>query len=125
MTEQNVAVKGGFKVLLWIARVSAVLFVIFILLTLPYLLNPDGPEGPPPTSFPTGWSLIIFPFGVCVAYLIAWFKQLVGGFLALACLLAAWLLPSIPLQPGRWFVVLCLISLLFVLYGWLSRRNNG
>jgi hypothetical protein len=75
------------KAVLWIARIiSGVIVLSTMYMIAAYILDPAG-SGNPPT--PKEWfELSLFPFGVCVAYVIAWRWHLLGGVLSLACLMA-------------------------------------
>ena len=66
-----------------IARIGAVFIVaVSLLWVLGYTVNPRGFDPNTMRDF----ELALFPFGMCVGYLIALRWQLLGGVLSLACL---------------------------------------
>lgn len=120
MPEQKEVKKNNpYLAILYFARVTGILFILYVLLGATAFFNPT--EGRPPYNWPTDWNLIIFPFGVAIGFIIGWFQPLMGGLFSLVCLFLANLLPSIPLQLGKESVIIGIISLMFVMYGWLIR----
>jgi hypothetical protein len=101
-------------VLRWAARGWSTLSIIIVLI----FAVGEGfrSQGPAPTA--QEWvGLALFPIGVCVGFALAWYREGLGGFLGLACLVAfyAWnlfragYLPRSPL-----FLIIGAPSLLFI-----------
>ena len=114
MTSESDEKARNMRRLLWIARISAGLIVAFsVLMVVGYSVNPQGSQGP--TTLET-FELALFPFGMCVGYLIAFRWQLFGGVLSLACL-AIFL--GVMQQVALVFVIgfLAIPGVLFVIYG--------
>jgi hypothetical protein len=70
----------GSRVLLWTARLSGTLVVVFL---MPFVLG--GEEGGP-VGVAEWVYLGLFPFGFSAGYLIGWRWPLLGGCVSLACM---------------------------------------
>jgi hypothetical protein len=70
----------GSRVLLWTARLSGTLVVVFL---MPFVL---GGEESGPAGAAEWVSLALFPFGFSAGYLIGWRWPVVGGCVGLACM---------------------------------------
>jgi hypothetical protein len=85
MPERGFAASKNMRTVLWIARISSAVLVIFLVfMVVGYTINPQG-DG----SGPTGRErigLALFPFGLCVGYIIGWRWQLLGGIFSLVCM---------------------------------------
>jgi hypothetical protein len=114
------------RALLWWARILGLVLTVFVVLVAAgFLFNPNNTEGPPPSSWPTEWPwLAVFPFGVCLGYLIGWWRPLVGSIVSLACLVLALLLPGVPLQLVSLLVFL-VPAALFLLYAVGTRWGSS
>lgn len=78
------------RVLLWSARITGGLFVLILAFVIVANFVADGEESQTPT--PNEWvSLAMFPFGVLVAYILAFRWHLAGGCIAVVCLIGWWL----------------------------------
>lgn len=106
----------------WIARAWSVLSIIYVLISAAgeTLRN----QGPGPAG--QEWvGLALFPIGVCVGLVVAWFSERLGGFLALGCFVAfyAWNLlwfGSMPHNP--FYVWIAAPSVLFIVAGFQTYR---
>jgi len=105
----------------WVARVWSILSVLFV---LAFFMGEAG-SGPGPTA--REWvGLAFWPIGVCVGLVVAWCREVVGGILALGCLLAfcAWdVLRSEHLPGGPFFFLVAAPALLFLAVGLLSHHG--
>ncbi len=85
-----------------------------------------GGNGPRPTA--QEWvGLALWPIGVGVGLVVAWFREKLGGILVLGCLMAfyVWnLLHSGHLPRGPFFLLMAATGLLFLIAGFLSHRNE-
>ncbi len=70
----------GSRVLLWTARLSGTLVVVFL---MPFVL---GGEESGPAGVAEWVYLGLFPFGFSAGYLVGWRWPLLGGFVSLACM---------------------------------------
>jgi len=112
----------------WIARVWSILSILFVFVFA--VGNIARPIGPRPT--PQEWAgLALWPIGVGIGLVVAWYREEVGGILALGCLIAfyVWnLLRSGHWPQGPFFILMAAPRFLFLLAGFLShgsfaRRN--
>ncbi|MFZ0800478.1 MAG: hypothetical protein WCA13_08475 [Terriglobales bacterium] len=107
----------------WIARVWSILSILFVFVFA--VGNMARPIGPRPT--PQEWvGLALWPIGVGVGLVVAWYREELGGILALGCLIAfyVWnLLRFGHLPQGPFFFLMAAPGLLFLLAGFLSHRN--
>ncbi|MBN1163725.1 MAG: hypothetical protein JXB45_04050 [Candidatus Krumholzibacteriota bacterium] len=120
MAEAEYAPDRSLRVVLWIARVmSAIVVVFLVVMVVGYTINPQG-SGREPT--PREWyGLALFPFGLCIGYVIGWRWRLLGGIISLICL-AAFL---IFLRDRDMIPVISIVgvpAVLYIIYG-ISRRR--
>lgn len=105
----------------WTARVWSILSLLVV---LAFAVGEFARGGPGPT--PQEWlGLVFWPIGVCVGLVLAWFREEIGGSLALACLFAfcIWnLLRSGHLPQSLFFFLLAAPGLLFLCAAFLSHR---
>jgi hypothetical protein len=112
----------GLKVLLWSARIPGGLFVAILAFVI--VVNFVAPSDEP---LPTGtewFAIAMFPFGVFVAYALAFRWELAGGVLALVCLLGWWAYVGF---TGYILLVSALVGIpgiLYVVYDLLTRRSS-
>jgi hypothetical protein len=107
----------------WIARVWSILcFALVLAFTVTEAIQRSGP---PPTL--NEWlGLIFWPIGVCVGLAVAWFREELGGSVALGCLIAfyVWNLARSGHWPqGPFFFLIAAPGLVFILAGFLSHRT--
>ena len=110
-------------VLRWVARVWSLLSVITV---LAFAIGESvGSSGPRPT--PQEWvGLALFPIGVVVGLVVAWYREAWGGALALGCLIGFYLwnfFRSGHLPRGPYFILFAAPGLIFLIVGSLSRRS--
>jgi len=107
----------------WVARVWSILSILAVLAFA--VGGAVGGNGPRPT--PQEWvGLALWPIGVGVGLVVAWFREELGGVLALGCLIAFYiwnLLRSGHLPRGPFFFLMAAPGLLFLIAGFLSRRS--
>lgn len=109
------------RVLLWSARITGGLFVaILAFVIVVNLIGPAGEASPKGTEW---LGLAMFPFGVFVAYALAFRWGLAGGVLAIACLLG-WL-AYVSFTPNILPIaaIVAVPGVLYVVHGLLSRRS--
>jgi len=112
----------GLRVLLWSARITGEIFVA----TLAFVIVVNF-VGPTREALPTGnewFGLAMFPFGVFVAYALAFRWKLTGGVLALACLLGWWAFVGFEPKIVPIAVLVAMPGILYVVYCLLSRRRE-
>jgi len=106
----------------WVARAWSILSILFV---LAFFIGEAG-SGPGPTA--REWvGLSLFPIGVSVGLIVAWFREGLGGILALGCLIAfyVWnLAHSGHLPRGPFFFLVAAPGLLFLVAGLLARRSG-
>ena len=107
----------------WVARAWSILSILAVLVFAAG--EAVGGNGPRPT--PQDWvGLALWPVGVGVGLVAAWFREELGGILALGCLIAfyVWnLLRSGHLPRGPFFFLMAAPGLLFLIAGFLSHRG--
>ena len=107
----------------WIARVWSILSILTVLFFAVNELLPS--VGPAPTL--QDWlGLALFPIGVGVGLVMAWYREELGGILALGCLVAfyVWnLFHSGHLPRGPFFFLIAAPGLFFLFAGFLSHRG--
>ncbi len=111
----------GLRVLLWSARIIGGVFVATLAFVIVVnFVNPTGEAAPTGTEW---LGLAMFPFGVFVAYALAFRWKLIGGVLALACLFGWWAYVGFTLRILPIAVMVGIPGILYVVYNLLSRRN--
>ena len=105
------------RVLLWIARVSA-LAAIVPLMQIAFGEPGSGPSGPRETIY-----LALFPFGFSIGYLLGWRWPRLGGWLSLACMAGSLLVidRNYDFSAYLYWAVLCVPGVLYVVAGWQLR----
>jgi hypothetical protein len=108
----------------WIARVWSILSILVVLAFA--IGEGAGSSGPRPTL--QEWvGLALWPIGVGVGLVVAWYREELGGILALGCLIGfyVWnLLRSGHLPQGPFFFLIAAPGLIFLLAGFLSHRSG-
>jgi len=113
----------------WIARVWSILSIGFVLFFMVGDLEIyfRGVKLPSPTM--QEWvGLILWPIGVVVGLIVAWFREELGGILAVGSLIAFYVwnvAHSGHLPRGPFFFLVAAPGLLFLAAGLLSRRSAG
>ena len=107
----------------WSARLSSLFFIGVIGL---FVLG----EGlrPAELSMREGVLFVLFPLGVSAGMLLAWWRELPGAIVTLACLglfYAVHLATSGHMPQGPCFLLFAVPGLFFLLSGCLSRRPRG
>jgi len=105
----------------WVARGWS---IFSILLVLVFAFG-EGGNGPRPMA--QEWvGLALWPIGVGVGLAVAWYREELGGILALGCLIAFYVwnvLRSGHLPRGPFFFLIAAPGLLFLAAGFLSHRS--
>jgi hypothetical protein len=105
---------------MWIARIWSVVSLGFVLLfVISELLNGNGAR---PTRLE--WiGLTLWPGGVCLGLVIAWFRARLGGAIATVCLIAFYLWSLLErgrFPGGPYFVLVAVPGFLFLLSSFMS-----
>jgi hypothetical protein len=105
----------------WTARVWSILSILFV---FAFVIGEAG-SGRGPTA--KEWvGLSLFPIGVCLGLIVGWFREALGGVLALGSLLAFYLwnfLRSGHLARGPFFFLVAAPGLLFLVVSLLSHQG--
>jgi hypothetical protein len=104
----------------WIARAGSLLSIGMIFLFF------IGEDFHPAKITPREWvGLTLFPIGVVVGLIVAWWKEGVGGSITLVSLLAFYGVYGFLLRSpiGGWFIVFAPPGFFFILYWILSRSK--
>ena len=112
------------SVLRLIARVSSIASVLFLSAFI--IGNIQSGENAPTAMEWIGLSL--FPGGVMLGLLVAWWRELLGGGLTLLSLAGfyAWhAIVSGGLPSGPYFILLAAPAVFFLAASWLHRRSQG
>jgi hypothetical protein len=107
----------------WIARVWSILSILTVLF---FALNELLPSSGPPPTLQEWLGLTLFPIGVSVGLVMAWYREGLGGILALGCLIAfyVWnLLRFGHLPQGPFFLLIAMPGILFLIAAVLSHRS--
>ena len=108
----------GARTLLWIARIVGGIYVALLVFTV--VANFFGAGAEPAPSGREWVGLAMFPFGVLIAYAVAFRWELIGGALAVLCLIG-WLVyvgfdaDIIPIAA-----VVAIPGVLYLIYGCLA-----
>jgi hypothetical protein len=108
----------------WVARVWSILSICTVLF---FTVNALLPSHSPPPTLQEWLGLTLFPIGVIVGLVLAWYRETVGGIFALECLVAFYLwnlLRSGHLPRGPFFFLLAAPGLLFLIAASLSHRRG-
>jgi len=108
----------------WTARVWTILSVVFI---LGFAIG-EGLAGGPKPSLKDWGGLALFPIGVCLGLLVAWYREKLGGVLALGFLIAFYfwnLLRSGHWPRGPFGFLVAAPGLLFLIAAFLSDPRAG
>jgi hypothetical protein len=107
----------------WVARAWSVLNILIIFLfAIGQSLRPLGPV----PTYKEWIGLALWPVGVAIGLLVAWLREVLGGIVTLACLVAFYiwtLLRSGNLPHGPFFFLIASPALVFILAGVVSRRG--
>ena len=110
----------GSKALSWVARIWSLASIVFVLV----FLFGDGLSGPTTAE----WiGLVLFPGGVGVGLIVAWFREGIGGTVAIGSLIAfyVWsLLERGRFPTGPYFLLVAAPAILFLLSSLLSRPRQ-
>ena len=120
-TESTERAERSLRVLLWSARITGGLFVAILAFVI--VVNFVRPTG---EAMPTGneWlGLAMFPFGVFVAYALAFRWELAGGVLAILCLFGWWAYVSFMPSILPIAAIVAIPGILYVVHDLLSRRS--
>ena len=113
----------------WVARGWSILSIGFVLFFLvgDLVINFRVAKVSSPTA--QEWvGLMLWPIGVVVGLVLAWFREKLGGFLALGSLVSFYIwnvLRSGHLPGGPFFFLVAAPGLLFLVAGLLSRQSAG
>jgi hypothetical protein len=107
------------KVLLWIARGSAGLFILFVAFFV--LGSAFEPQGLAMTTH-RAIMFAFFPIGMCVGYALGWRWPFLGGALGIICLLVFLILMG-EADFGLFLPMSIIPAILLILYGILHRRS--
>jgi hypothetical protein len=106
----------------WIARVWSVLSILAV---IAFAVGEVGGKGPRPTL--QEWvGLALWPIGVGLGLIVAWYREELGGVFALGCVLAFYVWNVLrygQLPRGPFFILMAAPGVFFLVAGLLSRRN--
>ena len=108
----------------WVARAWSILNILIIFLfAIGESLRPIGPV----PTYKEWIGLALWPVGVAIGLLTSWLRELLGGMLALGCLIAFYiwnLFRSGHLPRGPFFFLIAAPALVFILAAALSPRTG-
>ena len=112
----------GLRVLLWSARITGGIFVATLAFTI--VVNFVGPTGEPMPTGSEWFGLAMFPFGVFVAYALAFRWKLIGGVLGILCLFGWWAFVGFEPKILPIAALVAIPGVLYVTHALLSRRKE-
>ena len=112
----------GLRVLLWSARITGGIFVATLAFVIVVNFVTSTSEPPPQGS--EWFGLAMFPFGVFVAYALAFRWKLAGGVLALLCSLGWWAYVGFTMGILPIAVLVGIPGILYLVHGLLLSRRN-
>jgi len=110
----------GLWVLLWIARITGGIFVATLAFVIVVNFVTSTSEPPQGSEW---FGLAMFPFGVFVAYALAFRWKLAGGVLAILCSFGWWAYVGFTMGILLIAVMVGIPGVLYVVHDLLSRRN--
>ena len=120
-TESIERAERSLRGLLWSARITGGLFVAILAFVI--VVNFVNPTGEAVPSGKEWLGLAMFPFGVFVAYALAFRWELVGGVLAILCLFGWWAYVSFMPNILPIAAIVATPGILYVVHDLLSRRS--
>jgi hypothetical protein len=111
------------SIIRWVARIWSLASIAFVLAFLIGEGLSDGSRGP---NVAEAVGLALFPLGVGVGLVIAWRWEILGGALAIGCLIAFYLWLLIidgKLPRGPYFLLVAAPGILFMIHRFLSRGH--
>ncbi|MEA3409712.1 MAG: hypothetical protein U9Q95_05120 [Candidatus Eisenbacteria bacterium] len=112
----------GLRVLLWSARITGAIFVATLAFTIVVNFVTSTSEPLPQGS--EWFGLAMFPFGVFVAYALAFRFRLIGGALAIVCLFGWWVFVGFEPKILPIAVLVAIPGVLYVTHALLLRRSE-
>lgn len=112
----------GLRILLWSARITGGIFVATLAFVI--VVNFVQPAGEPMPTGKEWFGVAMFPFGVFVAYALAFRWKLAGGVLALACSFGWWAYVGFTLRILPIAAMVGVPGVLYVVYSLLSRKGE-
>jgi hypothetical protein len=112
------------RALSWVARIWSLASIVFVLV----FLFGEGLSGHGAQPTAAEWiGLALWPGGVAVGLVVAWFRRGLGGAVAIGCLIAfyVWnLLERATFPRGPYFLLVAAPGILFLLSSLLSRPRH-
>jgi hypothetical protein len=112
----------GPRVLLWSARITGGIFVAALAFVI--AVNIVGPTRGVLPQGSEWFGLAMFPFGVFVAYALAFRWKFIGGVLAIVCLFGWWAYVGFTLRILPIAAFVAIPGILYVTHALLSRRRE-
>lgn len=112
------------NIIRWLARIWSLASIAFILAFLIGEGLSDGVRGPTAAE---AVGIALFPIGVAVGLVIAWFREILGGAIATGCFIAFYLWLLIihgELPRGPYFFLVAAPGILFMIPCFLSRGHS-
>ena len=109
----------------WTARVWSVLSILAVLV---FAIGEIGQGNGQRPTLQEWVGLALWPIGVCVGLAVAWYREEIGGSVALGCLLAFYLwnvFRSGHLPRGPFFFLIAAPAVLFLIVRPLSRNRTA
>jgi len=116
------------KTLSIIRRVTKISSIVLVAIVLLVVLSPDPYAEDRPLRIDEIVGLTFFPFGVLIGTLLAWYRERLGGFIAVGSLAAFYLsriIFPVRFPRGPWFLVFTLPGISFLLLSFLDQDHNA
>ena len=109
-------------VLGWLARILGAISIAVLLL---FVIG--EPSGPSSITWDQAIGLVFFPCGLIVGLALAWYRELLGGLIAVGSVVCFYVVYEALLHggwPGWWFMVFAAPGVLHLLHGTFSLLNK-
>lgn len=107
-----------------VTKISSIVLAAIVLLVI---VSPDPYAEDRPLRVDEIVGLAFFPFGVLVGTLLAWYRERLGGFIAVGSLVAFYLsriVFPVRFPRGPWFLIFTLPGISFLLLSFLDQDHK-
>jgi hypothetical protein len=116
----NGGTSRGAKVFAWSAKLLATAVAGLLILVM-FTESGNGPQGPREWAY-----LAFFPVGFSIGYLLGWWRPLLGGVVAIACMVASHFAIGRTYDAHAYLIwaVLCIPGVMLIAVGLIERNPS-